>query len=77
MDKARLFQNGGSQAVRLPSNYRLPGNEVYIKRLGNAVVLLPIGKAWEVLWDSLDSFPPDFAEEREQPPFDEREGPFE
>ncbi len=30
--KAKLFQNGGSQAVRLPADYRFEGDEVYISR---------------------------------------------
>ena len=30
--KARLFRNGGSQAVRLPAEYRFDGDEVYISR---------------------------------------------
>jgi antitoxin VapB len=41
MDTAKLFENGKSQAVRLPKEYRFHGNKVYIKKLGNAVVLIP------------------------------------
>jgi len=29
---ARLFQNGASQAVRLPAEFRFPGTEVYVRR---------------------------------------------
>jgi len=32
MEKAKLFINGRSQAVRLPKPYRFEGNEVYIKK---------------------------------------------
>ncbi len=78
MDRARLFQNGGSQAVRLPLGFRLPGTEVYIKRVGKAVVLIPIENSWDTLWDSLGQFPDDFfAEGREQPPLEQREDLFE
>ncbi len=77
MEKARLFQNGGSQAVRLPIAYRLPGTEVYVRKLGNAVVLIPVEGSWDSLFDSLDLFPPDFMESREEPPLDLREEPFE
>jgi antitoxin VapB len=39
---ARLFKNGGSQAVRLPADCRFPGaTEVYIRREGNLVILEP------------------------------------
>ena len=41
MDSAKLFQNGKSQAVRLPKAYRFHGSKVYIKRMGNAIVLIP------------------------------------
>jgi len=67
MDTAKLFQNGQSQAVRLPKDYRLPGNEVYVKKLGNAVVLLPLEHPWESLFESLDEFTDDFLEQRNQP----------
>lgn len=29
---ARLFANGGSQAVRLPAEFRFEGHEVYVRR---------------------------------------------
>ena len=41
MQTARLFINGNSQAVRLPKDFRFEGDEVVIKKVGNAVVLLP------------------------------------
>ena len=37
MKTAKLFQNGQSQAVRLPKEFRLEGNEVFIKKSGSAV----------------------------------------
>jgi antitoxin VapB len=46
MTTAKLFQNGQSQAVRLPKAFRLPGTEVYIKKVGNAIVLLPMDQPW-------------------------------
>ena len=41
MDTAKLFKTGRSQGGRLPKEYRFEGSEVYIKRVGPAVVLLP------------------------------------
>lgn len=41
MQKAKLFQNGQSQAVRLPKDFRFEGDSVAIKRVGKAFVLLP------------------------------------
>ncbi|MFZ0314073.1 MAG: antitoxin [Candidatus Korobacteraceae bacterium] len=39
---AKLFRNGNSQAVRLPQEFRFEGDEVRIRREGDAVVLEPI-----------------------------------
>jgi len=43
--RAKLFRTGGSQAVRLPRDFRLPGREVAVRRVGDAVVLEPVRKA--------------------------------
>ena len=50
-----LFQNGRSQAVRLPKDFRLPGKEVSIRRLGTGVLIEPISEtAWpEGYFDSI------------------------
>jgi antitoxin VapB len=67
MKTAKLFKNGQSQAVRLPKEFRMSGNEVYIKRQGDAIVLLPKETSWKPLFDSLDHFAKDFKMERNQP----------
>lgn len=67
MKTAKLFQNGQSQAVRLPKDFRFDGDEVIIKRCGNAVVLLPSNHSWDVLAESLDKFTADFMVDRSQP----------
>lgn len=41
MATAKLFQNGRSQAVRLPKAFRFEGREVIIKRVSNGVLLIP------------------------------------
>ena len=73
METAKLFMSGNSQAVRLPKNYRFSGDEVVIKRLGNAVVLLPKEEPWDVMFDALKEFPEELQLERDQPPLQERE----
>ena len=42
MPTAKLFTTGGSQAVRLPKDFRFEGDEVTIRREGRAVILEPI-----------------------------------
>jgi len=39
---AKLFINGGAQAVRLPKEFRFEGDEVRVRRLGQGVVLEPV-----------------------------------
>jgi antitoxin VapB len=73
MLKAKLFQNGQSQAVRLPKDFRFSGDSVNIKRVGQAVVLLPHNEPWATLFDALDQFSPDFMDDRKQPPPEIRE----
>lgn len=76
METARLFQNGKSQAVRLPKEFRFENDRVYIKRVGDAVVLLPYQTPWATLLDSLSLFSVDFMSERVQPPTQQRQDAF-
>ena len=39
---AKLFQHGRSQAVRLPKEFRLPGSEVHVRRVGRGILLEPV-----------------------------------
>jgi antitoxin VapB len=41
MTTAKIFQHGGSQAVRLPKAFRFEGTEVLIERRGDEVILKP------------------------------------
>lgn len=77
METAKLFQNGKSQAVRLPKEFRFKGSQVFIKRVGNAVVLIPENESWQTLIDSLSKFSDDFMSERIQPPIQQRGEMFE
>ena len=76
MKIAKLFKNGDSQAVHLPKEFRFQGTEVFLQRMGNAVVLLPKTKSWETLIGSLAKFPSDFMSDREQPREAELREPF-
>jgi antitoxin VapB len=42
MEKAKVFTNGRSQAVRLPKEYRFDTDEVYINKIGDMVILMPL-----------------------------------
>ena len=73
MNTAKLFMNGRSQAVRLPKEFRFEGEEVFIKKVGDAVILIPFHTPWKTLEDSLQLFSEDFMEYREQPVVQDRE----
>jgi antitoxin VapB len=73
VDTAKLFQSGRSQAVRLPKAYRFDGDEVAIKHLGSAVLLLPLDNPWQLLEEGLSEFEEGFVLERAQPEQADRE----
>jgi antitoxin VapB len=82
---AKLFMHGRSQAVRLPKEFRLPGKEVKVRKVGRGVLLEPIEEPFDMAtwWAKLDQYKdiPFMPEGREQPPmqvddrkyFDDRE----
>ncbi|WP_061250142.1 type II toxin-antitoxin system antitoxin VapB [Leptospira alstonii] len=74
MQTAKLFINGRSQAVRLPKEFQFVGDDVLIQKVGEAVILVPKNKAWNVFLEGLNGFSDDFLEEgREQQKSDKRE----
>jgi virulence-associated protein VagC len=56
---AKIFQNGRSQAVRLPKAFRFKGNKVTISKHGDKVILEPYKEsAWpEDFWEGFSSDP--------------------
>jgi len=73
MKTAKLFRNGQSQAVRLPKEFRFQDDYVFIKKSGNAVILIPAKNSWDSLIASLDKFTDDFMGERRLPKIQKRE----
>lgn len=62
MDTAKIFENGRSQAVRLPQKYRFQADEVVIQKLGDAVLLVPKESLWNTFLDGVNSFTEDIFE---------------
>ena len=58
VERAKIFWSGRSQAVRLPKDFRFSGEEVRIRRHGNAVILEPIPTDWAWL-DAIAGKPDD------------------
>jgi antitoxin VapB len=67
--RAKLFQNGGSQAVRLPRDCRFPAgaSEVIAKRIGRRVVLEPVEELPDQFLDALGSLSGDLPRPRRVP----------
>ncbi|MGD9656715.1 MAG: antitoxin [Methylocystis sp.] len=75
---AKLFKHGRSQAVRLPKEFRMPGTEVRVSKVGDKIILEPLEKtpfdvaAWRAKLDAyLDADFPEFPEEPPLKPDDE------
>lgn len=62
MMTAKLFENGRSQAVRLPKEYRFDDDEVLINKIGGVVMLIPKNNDWESFSKACEMFSDDFME---------------
>jgi antitoxin VapB len=62
-----IQNDSGAQAIRIPEDYKINDDKVYVKKIGNGLYLIPFHNPWQNLFESLDKFTPDFMEERDQP----------
>ena len=69
---AKIFKHGRSQAVRLPKEFRMPGTELRVRRIGRGVLLEPIDAPFDVeAWFAkIDEYldEPFMRDGRQQPP---------
>ncbi len=65
MMTAKVFENGGSQAVWLPKKYRFTDSEVAISKVGNIVMLMPLDSKWPSFMQAVDMFSEDFMQDRQ------------
>ena len=64
MMTAKIFENGRSQAVRLPKECRFSGEEVAVNKIGDIVMLMPKENKWSGFLNSLNLFSEDFMSDR-------------
>jgi len=76
MRTAKVFMNGQSQAVRLPKDCRFSGKEVYVNKIGNAVVLIAEDDAMATMLAGINAFTDDFMVTRDQGAFESRDEAF-
>ena len=77
MITTRVFQNGNSQALRIPRELRTDTKENYINRVGETYIVFPVNDPWATVRQVIGTFPDDFMDEREQPSWNDvpaREG---
>ena len=60
MMTAKLFENGRSQAVRLPKECRFDTDEVAVNKIGDIVLLMPKTDKWQPFMQAVDMFSKDF-----------------
>ena len=60
MMTAKIFENGESQAVRLPQKCRFQTSEVAINKICDIVMLIPKTNKWEPFLQAVDMFSDDF-----------------
>ena len=74
MMTAKVFENGRSQAIRLPKECRFSSDEVMVNKIGDIVILLPKQNKWDSFMRAIDMFSDDFmAEGRAKDMVQERE----
>jgi len=74
MNTAKVFQNGNSQAVRLPKEFQFDTSEVQIFRRGDEVILKKNPRNLARVFELLTELSDDFMENgRQQPATQERE----
>lgn len=61
------------QKTLIPSEMRINDDKVYLKKMGNAIYIIPYHNPWQNLIESTDSFSSDFMENRTQPDIQKRE----
>ena len=60
MMTAKVFENGRSQAIRLPKECRFTSDEVMVNKIGDIVILLPKQNKWDSFMRAIDMFSDDF-----------------
>lgn len=67
LTKTRVFQNGNSQAIRIPQDMRTDKKEYYIRKVGDTYIAYPSDDPWATVKEVIGTFPSDFMNDREQP----------
>lgn len=67
MTTTRVFQNGNSQAIRIPQEMRTEHKDYCINKIGDIFIAYPAEDPWAPVRQVIGTFPDDFLEDRKQP----------
>ncbi len=67
MTTTKVFQNGNSQALRIPVEMRTDEKEYFIQKIGDVFIAYPASDPWAPVRQTMGSFPDNFMENRAQP----------
>ena len=67
----RVFQNGNSQALRIPQNLRTDKKEYFIRKIGDIFIAYPADDPWAPARQAIGTFSEDFMTDRDQPSWDD------
>jgi len=74
MQTVKVYRYGNSQAVRIPKEFSVDENELYIQKIGNSIILTSKDDPWATFRNSLNMFSDDiFSDGRKQPQQQERD----
>jgi antitoxin VapB len=62
-----LNNTSSSQSLKIPEELRINDRKVYLKKVGNALYIIPFNDPWASMFEGINSFTADFMEDREQP----------
>ena len=73
--RAKIFQNGGSSAVRIPKDFQLEDDDLMITKVSEGILISPVPKRLSVAkwWMSWDADPGFMADGRQQPAMQARD----
>lgn len=78
MTTTRVFQNGNSQAIRIPQEMKTDKKDYCVNKIDDIYIAFPANNPWAAARQVIGTFPDNFMEDREQPSWNnipDREAP--
>lgn len=63
----KVFQNGNSQAIRIPQDLRTEKKDYFIRKIGETYIAFPADDPWGPARQVIGTFPSEYMEDRDQP----------